>query len=75
MPASARPFMTTFATLRSTQSALSTDETSMGGWAIWTPMKMAPATAAARPAARVRPAGVMVMTVLLGLRGDRAVPA
>ena len=32
------------------------------GWLIWTPMKIAPAAAAAMPAHRVRRFGVMVMS-------------
>src|SRR6478735_4232562 len=62
MPASARAAMTTLAVLRSAHSVVSTEETTIGGWLIWTVMKMAPATAAAAPAALVRPVAVTFMT-------------
>ena len=54
--------MTTLAVLRSAHSVVSTEATTIGGWLIWTAMKMAPATAAAAPAALVRPAAVTFMT-------------
>jgi hypothetical protein len=38
---------------------------SKGGWPTWTEMKMAPATAAAAPAALVRPVAVTFMRRLL----------
>ena len=43
--------------LRTNQSVVVTEATVMGGWWIWTPMKMAPATAAQTAAARVRLGG------------------
>ncbi len=38
--------MTALAVWRTNQSVVVTEATVMGGWWIWTPMKMAPATAA-----------------------------
>jgi hypothetical protein len=66
MPASASAAMTTLAMLRTTQSVVVTDVTSMGGWLIWTAMNSSPAIAAEMPAARARLRVVMVMTGLLG---------
>src|SRR5438477_358126 len=57
-PASARTVIRTFAVSRTAISAVTRCATSAGGWLIWTPMKMAPAAAAHRPAAEVRRAGV-----------------
>ena len=69
--------MATFAELRTTHSVVATEATSMGGWLIWTAMKISPATAALTPAARVRPVVVMVMTdswVPTGRAGCRPCP-
>ena len=45
----------------------------MGGWLIWTAMKMSPAAAALRPAARVRPLVVIVMADSWSLGAERSV--
>ena len=55
MPTSASPDITSFAVLRTSQSVVSTLATSIAGWLIWTAMKIVPATAAAAPAALIRP--------------------
>ena len=46
--------MTALAVQRITHSLVSVRKVSVGGWLIWTAMKMAPAAAAQTPAARVR---------------------
>ncbi len=51
MPASASAAMTILARSRTTHWVVSVVKLSIGGWLIWTAMKMAPATAAAAPAA------------------------
>src|SRR5262245_50909095 len=61
MPANARTVITIFAVSRTAISVVSRCATSAGGCLIWTPMKIDPATAAAAPAALVRPLLVMVM--------------
>jgi hypothetical protein len=47
--------------LRTAQSVVVTDETSIGGWLTWTPMNSSPAIAAEIPAARVSLVAVMVI--------------
>src|SRR3954453_16209407 len=64
MPASARAVITALAVQRTTHSLVSVRKLSKGGWLIWTAMKMAPAAAAAMPAAWV---SVRVVTVMAGL--------
>ena len=75
MPTSARAAISTFSELRTAHSVVSTEVTSEWGCLIWTPMKISPAAMAATPAARLRVAGVGVMSVALllvrdGRRGD-----
>ena len=67
MPASARAAITVLAQLRATHWVVSVVKESKGGWPIWTVMKMAPATAAAAPAALVRPLVVTFMRCSLVL--------
>ena len=62
MPASASATMTLLAISRVTHWVVSVVKVSVAGCLIWTAMKMDPATAAAAPAALVRPVAVMVMT-------------
>ena len=57
--------MTILAQLRATHWVVSVVKVSVAGWLIWTAMKMAPATAAAAPAALMRPVAVMFMSGLL----------
>ncbi len=61
-PASARTAIRTFAVSRSVISVVRRCATSADGWPIWTPMKIAPAAAAQRPAVAVRRLVVMVLT-------------
>src|SRR3954470_20701071 len=68
MPASASAVITALALQRTTHSLVSVRKLSMGGWLIWTPMKMAPAAAAQRPAAGGRGWAVMFMSRPLGVR-------
>ena len=75
MPTSASAAMTAFAVLRTTQSVLATEARSMGGWLIWTAMKISPATAALMPAARVRLVVVMVTTDSWVAAGRAGCPA
>ena len=61
-PASARMAIRIFAVSRIVISVVTRCATSAGGWLIWTPMKMAPAAAAQRPAAAKRRLVVMLMS-------------
>src|SRR5215207_7137893 len=67
MTATARADITILAQLRTTHSVVSVVKDSVGGWLIWTAMKMLPATAAAAPAALVRLLVVTFMTGSFGL--------
>ena len=60
-PISARTHIRAFAVSRTAISVVTTCATSAGGWLIWTPMKMAPAAAAQRPAVAVRRLAVRFM--------------
>ena len=62
MPTRARAAISTFSESRTSTSVVWMEVAFSCGWLIWTPMKMAPAAAAARPAHRVRRFGVMVMS-------------
>ena len=66
-PTSARTHIRTFAVSRIGISVVTRCATSAGGWLIWTPMKMAPAAAAQRPAVAVRRLVVMFMPRNLGI--------
>src|SRR3954465_8344340 len=68
-PTSASAAITDFALQRATHWSVSFVKDSKDGCPIWTAMKMVPATAAAAPAALVRPVAVMFMTA-----PGRAVP-
>ncbi len=61
-PTSARTHIRTFALSRIVISVVRRCATSAGGWLIWTPMKMAPAAAAHRPAISVKRRVVVVLT-------------
>src|SRR4051794_31894006 len=68
MPTSARAAISTLNESRTVTSVLWIEMAFSCGWLIWTPMKMAPAATAARPAHRVSRFGVIVMSgTLLGL--------
>jgi hypothetical protein len=60
-PTSARAHIRIFALIRTVISAVTTCATSAGGWSIWTPMKIAPATAAQSPAIAMKPWVVVVV--------------
>src|SRR5438309_11735944 len=72
-PTSARAQNRTFAVMRIVISVLTRCVMSAGGCLIWTPMKMAPAAAAQRPAVAVRWSLLMFTADSFGLGAGRGV--